>query len=109
MINSARFEESSEIVVDQEVEAGDTGWTLDYVSVNRVGSLVGLHIEANNAAGAAAPVCKVQSDFAPGDQLTDAGGKFTLGVDGTLTFIGSTAAAGRQVAQFVYQAGDVSP
>lgn len=108
-VNLALFEEGTEIVVDDEVEAPDAGWTLDYVSVVRIGALVALHIEANNAAGAAAPVLKLQPDFAPGDIVTTPDGKFTLGSDGALSFTGSTAAAGRAVAQLVYAARSVSP
>lgn len=108
-VNSARFEEGTEIVVDQEVESGDTGWTLNYCAVERVGSLVALHIEATNLANAAAPVLKLQSDFAPGDIITDPTGGFTLAADGTLSFTGSTAAAAKHIAQLVYQAGSVSP
>jgi hypothetical protein len=109
MINSAKFEEGTEITVDSEIEVAAAGWALNYVSVNRVGSLVAVHIEATNNVSAAGEVCQLQGDFAPGDIVTDPTGNFTLAADGTLTFTGSTAAGAKRVAQFVYQAGSVSP
>lgn len=107
--NIAKFEESSEIVIDTEVESPDTGWTLGHVSVLRVGSLVALHIEATNGVAAAGPVCQLQADFAPPDTITTPDGNFTIGADGTVTFLGSTAAAANRVCQATYVAGQVSP
>lgn len=103
-VNSARYEESSLIVLDEEVETPAAGWTINYASVNRVGALVAAHIEVAFAASAVATVLKLQPDFAPAQELTDPTGKFTLAADGTLSFTESTASAGTAVAQFVYQA-----
>lgn len=109
-VNTARFEESSEIVIDQEVETGDTGWTIIYASVNRVGSLVAVHLELSSLAAAAAAVLTLQPDFAPGATVTDSTGKFTIDDVGNVVFTGSTVAANpSEVCQFVYQAGEVSP
>lgn len=108
-VNTARFEESSEIVIDQEIEAPAAGWAINYASVNRVGAAVSLHIEATNAAAAAPTVLTVQPDFAPGDVVTDPTGNFTLNSQGVLAYSGSTAAVGRRVCQLVYQAGALSP
>lgn len=108
-VNSARFEESSEIVIDQQVEAPSAGWTINYASVNRVGSSVVLHVEATNAPGAAAPVLTLQADFAPGGDITDGTGAFTLSTAGVLAFTGSTVGGAKHVCQLVYQAGQSSP
>jgi hypothetical protein len=109
MSNTAKFEEGSEVIVDTEVEAADAGWTLNYVSINRTGNLVALHIEAAFGIAAAAPVCTVQPDFAPGATVTSPDGEFTLTAAGVLSFAGSTSAAGSAICQLVFQAGEVSP
>lgn len=108
-INAAKFEESTPVVVDTEVEAPHTGWTLSYASINRIGSLVALHIEAAWVIAAAAPVATIQVDFAPGATVTDSTGKFTLDANGNLHYTGSTSAAGNAVCQLVFMAGEVAP
>lgn len=110
MTNSARFEESTEIVLDTEIERPAAGWTLGYCAVTRVGALVAVHIELNFEHNAAGHALTLQGDFAPGDTVTSADGKFTIAADGTITFTGSTAAgAGSATCEAVYQAGAVSP
>lgn len=109
MANKAVFEEGTEIVIDTEVEAPAAGWTLNHVSVHRVGALVSVHIEATNAAAAAALVTTLQAEFAPAETLTDPGGTWTIAANGQVSFTGSTAAGARRVCQFVYLAGQVSP
>lgn len=109
MANTAKFEEGSLIVVDSTVETAAPGWTLNYVSVNRAGNLVALHIEAGFAAAAAALVMTLGADFAPGATVTTADGKFTVAANGQVRFTGSTAALGTGVLDICYQAGSVSP
>jgi hypothetical protein len=46
-VNIARFEESSEIVLDSETIAAEVNVTLSYASVMRVGALVAVHIEGS--------------------------------------------------------------
>lgn len=109
MANTAKFEEGSEIIVDSTVETAAAGWTLNYVSVNRVGNLVAVHIEAGFAASAALLVTTLGADFAPGATVTSPDGQFTVAANGQVRFTGSTAALGTGVCQLVYQAGLVSP
>lgn len=108
-VNSARYEESTEIILDTEVEAAATGWSLGYCSVNRVGALVALHIELSFADGADGHALTLQSDFAPGDTVTTTDGKFTIDADGTVTYTGDTAAGAAAVCEAVFQAGLQSP
>lgn len=107
--NKLIFEESTEIVLDTETEAPSAGWTLNYVSVNRIGNLVAVHIEAAFAAAAAGLVCTLPADFAPGDTVTTPDGKFTIAANGQVSYTGSTAAPGNGICQAVYAAGSVSP
>jgi hypothetical protein len=108
-VNTAKFEESTEILVDSEVETADTGWTINYCSVNRIGNLVAVHVEATNGVSAAAAVLTLQPEFCPGDTVTDPTGNFTLTAAGLLSFGGSTASGAKRICQLVYQAGSVSP
>lgn len=108
-VNTAKFEESTEIVIDSEVEAPAAGWALNYVSVNRVGGLVAVHIEATNNVGAAGLVTTLQGDFAPGDTVTTPDGNFTIAANGQVSFTGSTAAGARRICQAVFAAGHASP
>lgn len=108
-VNTAKFEESTEIIVDSEVEAPAAGWTLNYSAVNRVGGLVHLHIEATNAVSAAAQVLQLQADFAPGDLVTDPSGNWTVDANGNVHFNGSTAAGAKRILDIAYAAGQASP
>jgi hypothetical protein len=108
-VNTAVWEEGTEIIVDSEVEAPAPGWTLNYVHVRRSGGGVQLHIEATNNAAAAGLVATLQGDFAPGDVVTDPSGNFSLAANGQLTFLGSTAASAKHVCQLIYAAGETSP
>ncbi len=108
-VNLAKFEESTEIVIDTEVEAPAAGWAVNYASVNRIGALVAVHIEATNNAGAAGLVTTLQADFAPGDLVTTPDGLFTIGADGTVHFTGSTVADVKHICQAVFAAGQSSP
>lgn len=107
--NSARFEESTEIVLDTEVEAPQAGWTIGYCSVTRVGALVALHIELSFADAAAAHALTLQADFAPADTVTSADGKFTVASDGQIAYTGDTAAGADATCEVVYQAAQLSP
>ena len=107
--NILKWEEGTEITLDTEVEAPAAGWTLNYVSVLRIGSAVQVHIEAAWAAAAASLVCTLPPDFAPGDTVTTPDGKFTIGNDGTVHYTGSTTAGGNAIAQANYAAGLASP
>lgn len=104
-INRAVFEEGTEITVASEVDAALTGWTLDYCSVVRVGSLVAVHIELAFGDAAAAHALTLSDLFAPGDTVTTADGKFTIGADGQVAFTGATTSGARVVCEAVYQAG----
>lgn len=108
-VNSARFDEGTEIVIDTEVEAPATGWTLGYCSVNRIGALVALHIELTCAADADPLALTLQDEFAPAETVTTPDGKFHVGDDGTVTFTGSTSGGTGAVCEAVYQAGQLSP
>lgn len=108
-VNTAKFEEGTEILVDSEVEVAAVGWTLNYVGITRVGSLVSAHIEATNGVGAAGPVCTLQADFAPGDIITSPDGLFTIAANGVVTFTGSTGAGAKRICDLSYPAGQVSP
>lgn len=109
MVNKALWEEGTEIAVDTEVENAAAGWALNYCAVNRVGSLVSVHIEATNGASAAALVTTLQGDFAPGDVVTDSTGNFTIAANGQVSFGGSTTAAAKHICQMTYVAGEQSP
>lgn len=107
--NSAKFEESTEILIDSQVEAAAAGWAINFVSVNRIGNLISVHLEATNNANAAALVTTLQSEFAPAVQLTDSTGNFTVGADGTVSYNGSRTASAKHVLDINYQAASVSP
>lgn len=108
-VNSARYEESTEIILDTEVEAAATGWSLGYCSVNRIGALVALHVEATFTDAADPTVLTLQDDFAPGETVTTVDGKFTIDADGTVSYTGDTAAGADVVCEAVFQAGVLSP
>ena len=109
-VNSLRFEESSEILIDQQAGHANVGWTINYASVNRIGSLVAIHIELASLAAAALAVLTLPADFAPAQTVTDPTGKFTLSAAGQLAFTGSTTASqANVVCQLTYQAGQASP
>lgn len=108
-VNTALFEGGTLTTIDSEEVAPAAGWTIDYASVIRSGSLVAVHIEVNFAAAAAEVVTKLGPLYAPGATVTSSNGLFTIGADGTVTHVGSTAAAGGAVCEFVYHAGVPSP
>lgn len=108
-VNSLIFEEGSEIVVDTEVEAPAAGWALNYVGVRRAGGGVQVHIEATNNAGAAALVCTLPADFAPGATITSPDGNWTVGANGQVSYNGSRAASALHVLGVTYLAGQQSP
>lgn len=108
MPNEEYFE-GTEIELDSGNLVAAAGWNLGAVSVERIGSLVVVHVEATNAVNAAALVATLPGDYAPSALLTDATGNFTLAANGQLSFNGSRAAAALRVAQFVYSAALRSP
>lgn len=107
--NLLKWEESSEIVLDNETLSPAVGWTLNYVSVIRIGGVVVLHVEAAFAAAAAAPVATLPAQFRPDATVTTPDGKFTLTAAGVLSFTASTAGGGSSVAQLNFYAAEVSP
>lgn len=108
MPNEEYFE-GSEIELDSGNLVGAAGWTLGAVSVERVGSLVAIHIEATNAVSAAALIATLPGDYTPSATLTDQTGNFTLAANGALSFNASKAAAALRVAEFVFRAALQSP
>jgi hypothetical protein len=110
MGNVAKWEESTEILLDSEVESPDAGWTLHYVSVLRTGTAVSVHIEASFGTAAAAPICTLQPEFWPDSTVTSPDGKFTLTAAGVLSYTGSTsAAAAASPCQLNFAAAETSP
>ena len=105
--NTMRYEESSEIVLDTEAFAFAAGWTPgNYVSVQRVGGLVAVHIEAGFGIAAAGLVGTLPPDFRPGDTVLTTG--FSIAASGAITYSGSTSAAGTAICAATFQAGDLS-
>jgi hypothetical protein len=101
-VNTLRFEESSEIVIDQRSVTPNGGWTITYLGVVRIGALVALHVEASAASAGA--ICTLPADFAPGQTVTSPDGTLSVTSAGVLS---STAAAVRNELQYI--AGAVSP
>jgi hypothetical protein len=107
--NSVRWEESSEIVIDQEMVLAAAGWTIKYASVNRIGALVAVHLELSFAAHAPAFVATLPAPFAPGQAVNDPADDFTIAPSGAVTYSASTAAPATVICQLVYQAAESSP
>lgn len=108
-MGNEEYFEGSLIELDSGQLACAAGWTPGYISVERVGSLVAVHIEATNAAAAAALVATLPGDYCPSAAVTDSTGNFTLAANGQLSFGGSTAAGALRVAQLVFKASLTSP
>lgn len=103
------FFEGSMIELDSGTLVASAGWTLNYAAVERVGSLVAVHIEATNAVSAAAAVATLPKDYAPDATVTNDAGTFALSSVGALTFPGSTGSAVKRICTLVFRAGQVSP
>ena len=101
-VNQLRFEESSEIVIDARSVTPNSGWTISYLGVVRIGAAVILHVEATGSG--AGTICTLPADFAPAQTVTSPDGALSVNSSGALAATGTTV---RNELQYI--AGQVSP
>ena len=114
-VNTARYEESTEIILDSETVTPEAHVTLNYASANRVGGLVAVHLEgsyASEVSGTAFQAAQLPGDFVPGAAVTPlfSGAATAMSIDTNgVLHITPNATGGNFVVDVVYAAGQVSP
>lgn len=97
--NTLVFEQGPLAVVDSEVATPAGSWTLTYLTVQRIGNLVVMHMEATGGTGT---IFTLPPDFVPDAAVTD--GAVTVSTAGV---VAAAASPGRTT--LAWAAGNPSP
>jgi hypothetical protein len=98
-VNVAKFEESSEILIEDGTVTPADGVTITYASVIRIGSLVAVHIEFGAPVDGTAAT--LDEEYRPGDTVH--------ALDGSVVHADGSVAPDGMYVDIVYAAAQASP